>query len=535
MSFADQASRTLAMLALTPGWARLQALRPDCDGVTAAAIIDAAAGFAEADLAPLNAIGDRIGAQLADGRVSLPPGFADALRRYADAGWLGIDAPLAFGGQDLPVTLQAACGPLFDRGCMALMMAAGATRGAIHLLAATADAATAAEWGPNLVSGAWAATICISEPEAGSDVARIRTRAEQRDRHWRVNGQKLWISFGDHDGASRIGHCLLARTNGQPGTRGLSLFLVPDQVDGSRNGVFVDRIEDKLGLHGSPTCAMRFRDARAILLGEEGRGLPQLFAMIEPMRLHTGCQGLGIASAAADIAEDHASQRRQGGRSDQPPPPIADHPDVRRQLHDIRSATEILRAAVLELATTMDLARLTGDAGLADFASWMLPLIKTFGAETGFDTANAAIQVLGGAGYVTDCPLEQYLRDARIMAIYEGTTGMQGLDFLTRRLWRDEGRGLAVFLRMARTEIDAGALRDPARAHALHRLLDRFATLSRHMQDLQSDTDGALYRADSYMRAAWASVSAWLAFRLDAAEALDLQLARFALHEARCN
>lgn len=533
MSFADQASRTLAMLARTPNWARLQALRPDCDDGTAAAIIDAAAGFAETELAPINAVGDRIGAQLADGRVTLPPGFADAFRRYADAGWLGIDAPAAFGGQDLPLTLQAVCGPLFDRGCMALMMAAGATRGAIHLLAATADAATAAEWGPKLVSGEWAATICISEAEAGSDVARIRTRAEQRDGQWRVSGQKLWISFGDHDAASRIGHCLLARTNDQPGTR-LSLFLVPDHVDGVRNGVFVDRIEDKLGLHASPTCAMRFRDARAILLGEEGRGLPQLFAMIEPMRLHTGCQGLGIASAAADLAEDYAAQRRQGGRPDQPPPAIADHPDVRRQLHDIRSATEILRAAVLELASSMDLARLTGEADLADFASWMLPLIKTFGAETGFDTANAAIQVLGGAGYVRDCPLEQYLRDARIMAIYEGTTGMQALDFLTRRLWRDEGRGLAVFLQLARAEIHAGAVRHPGPAGALGELLDRFAALSRHMQGLQHDTDTAFYRADSYMRAAWAAVAAWLAFRLDAVEALDLQLARYALHEARC-
>src|SRR5690606_39234822 len=265
----------------------------------------------------------------------------EGFRQYAEAGWLGIDAPAEYGGQDIPLTLQAACGPLFDRGCMALMMAAGAARGAIHLLAATADAATASEWGPKLVSGEWAATICISEPEAGSDIGRIRTRAALHDGGWFVTGQKIWISFGDHDMASRIGHCLLARTNDQPGTRGLSLFLVPDHVDGAPNGVTVERIEEKLGLHGSPTCAMRFRDARAVLLGEEGRGLSRLFAMIEPMRLHTGIQGLGLASAAADLAEDYASQRRQGGRPDQPPPPIASHPDIRRQLHDIRSSTEI--------------------------------------------------------------------------------------------------------------------------------------------------------------------------------------------------
>lgn len=534
MSFADQAGRTLAILALTPGWARLQALRPDCDDVTTAAVIDAAAGFAETVLAPLNAVGDRVGARLADGRVTLPPGFVDGFRGYAEAGWLGIDAPLAFGGQDIPLTLQAACGPLFDRGCMALMMAAGATRGAIHLLAATADAATSGEWGPRLVSGEWAATICISEPEAGSDIGRIRTRAVRRDGDWHISGQKIWISFGDHDAASRIGHCLLARTNDQPGTRGLSLFLVPDHIDGAPNGVTVERIEEKLGLHGSPTCSMRFRDARGILLGEEGRGLPQLFAMIEPMRLHTGCQGLGIASAAADIAEDHASQRRQGGRPDQPPPAIAAHPDVIRQLHDIRSATEILRAAVLELATAMDLARLDADAGLGDFASWMLPLIKTFGAETGFDTVHAAIQVLGGAGYVSDCPLEQYLRDARIMAIYEGTTGMQGLDFLTRRLWRDEGRGLAVFLQRARAEIADGLARPPGSAQTLHALLDSFESLSGRMRAMQADPDAALYRADSYLRAAWAVVSAWMAFRLHADEAFALSAARYSFHQARC-
>ena len=534
MSFADQADRTIAMLARTPGWERLQALRPDCDDVTVAMLIEAAAGFAETMLAPLNTIGDRIGAQVIAGRVRLPPGFADAFRRYAEDGWLGIDSPLAFGGQGIPLTLQAACGAHFDRGCMALMMAVGASRGAVHLLAATADPVTAAEWGPRLVSGEWAATICISEPDAGSDIGRIRTRAEMHNGNWLVTGQKIWISFGDHDMAGRIGHCLLARTNDTPGTRGLSLFLVPDHIEGAHNGVTLERIEEKLGLHGSPTCAMRFVKAQAVLLGQEGRGLSQMFAMIEPMRLHTGCQGLGLASAAADIAEDYAGQRRQGGRPDQPPPPISGHPDVRRQLHDIRASTEILRAAVLELAIAMDLAKLDADQDLGDFASWMLPLIKTFGAEIGFEVVHSAIQVLGGPGYVRDCPLEQYLRDARVMALYEGTTGMQALDFLTRRLWRDEGRGLAVFLKRARLEVAARAPIIPDQAHVVIGLLDRFATLSEAMASMQAEPDAALYRADSYMRAAWAAVSAWMALRIEAAEALDMCAARYEVHAARC-
>ena len=253
--------------------------------------------------------------------------------------------------------------------------------------------------------------------------------------------------------------------------------------------------------------------------------------MIEPMRLHTGIQGLGIASGAADIAEGYAGQRRQGGRPDMAPPSIAGHADVIRQLHDIRSGTEILRAAVLELATVMDLARLEGDAGLGDLAAWMLPLIKTFGAETGFDTAHAAMQVLGGAGYTRDYPLEQYLRDARVMAIYEGTTGMQGLDFLTRRLWRDEGRGLAVFLRRARSEI-ADTRTDEARM--VGALLDAFEALSGRMMALRADAEAGLYRADSYMRAGWAAVSGLMAFRIGAAEALHMQAARYALHAARC-
>lgn len=534
MSFADQADRTLNILALTPGWHRLVELRQDCDDETVAAIVLEAANFAEGVLAPLNAVGDRIGASVIDGRVKTPDGFADAFRQYAQAGWLGMDVPEAFGGQAVPLTLHAACAPLFERGCVALMMAAGSTRAAAHLLAEAADEAVANEWVPKLATGEWAATICISEPDAGSDVGRLRTRAVERDGEWLVSGQKIWISFGDHDMAARIGHCLLARTNDQPGTRGISLFLVPNEIDGKPNGVSVDRIEEKMGLHGSPTCAMRFDEAKGVMFGKEGRGLPQLFTMIELMRLLTGCQGLGLASASADIAEDYAKERRQGGRPDQPPVPIASHPDVQRQLYEIRSATEILRAAILELATSMDLAKIEEGSELEDFTGWMLPLIKNFGAETGFSVANAAIQVLGGMGYTRDWPLEQYLRDARIMSIYEGTTGMQALDFLTRRLWRDEGRGLAVFLQKARDEIDAYTAEHPEASQSVLAVLDGFEVLSGRMVAMQADPDAALYRADAYMRAAWTAVSAWMALRLSETKAVTGLAAQFAFHSARC-
>ena len=535
MSFATQSERTLEILERTPGWNRLRHLRTDCDGDTARAIANEAARFAEGVLEPLNSVGDRIGARIVDGRVRTPAGFAQAFRQYAEAGWLGMDVPAVFGGQAVPLTLHAVCAPLFERACVALMMAAGATRAAAHLLAEAADDDTANEWVPRLAAGEWAATICISEPEAGSDVGRLRTRAEQRDGAWFISGDKVWISYGDHDMADRIGHCLLARTNDQPGTRGISLFLVPNLIDGHGNGVSIDRIEEKMGLHGSPTCAMRFDNARGVLLGQEGRGLPQLFTMIELMRLLTGCQGLGIASAAADIAEDYAKVRRQGGRPDHPPVPIGMHPDVRRQLFEIRSSTEILRAAVLELATMMDLAKLDAEPGAGDFASWMLPLVKNFGAETGFNAANSAIQVLGGAGYTRDWPLEQYLRDARIATIYEGTTGMQALDFLTRRLWRDEGRGLAIFLRRARGEINRHAAAYPEASAAVFSMLDEFDGLSNEMMEMQKAAeDAALYHAEAYMRAAWAVVSAWLALRIGVTAAIAELQAQLAFHSARC-
>ena len=518
IGFSGQAQRTLTLLALTPGWHRVKELSADCDDATVSAIVEEAAQFAEGVLAPLNTPGDRTGAQLVEGRVRTPAGFAAAFKRYAASGWLGMDVSDRYGGQGLPLTVQAACAPQFERGCVALMMAAGSTRAAAHLLAEAADGAVADEWVPKLLAGEWAATICISEPEAGSDVGRLRTRAQCRDGTWRITGQKIWISFGHHDMAERIGHCLLARTNDQPGTRGISLFLVPDGIDGCRNGVSVERIEEKMGLHGSPTCAMRFEEAVGILIGEEGRGLPQLFTMIELMRLQTACQGLGLASASVDIAEGYARERRQGGHPERPPVAIATHPDVRRQLHEIRRQTEVLRAAVLELATIMDLARLEPDESrrraLADLAGWMLPLIKNFGGAAGFDVANAAIQVLGGAGYTRDWPLEQYLRDSRVMTIYEGTTGMQAIDFLTRRLWRDEGRGLQVFEKRARAEIEGLAGEHPDKAAEALRALRDFMEFSARMAALRDDPERGLYLADSYMRAGWQAVSAWMAMRL---------------------
>ncbi|MBR0557422.1 acyl-CoA dehydrogenase family protein [Ciceribacter sp. L1K23] len=544
MSYQDQAARTLALLSATPDWRRVRDLRPDLDDATVTAIVEEAAAFAEGVLAPLNTVADRIGCTVSNGRVVTPDGYGEAFRQFAEAGWLGMDVAEEHGGMGLPLAVQSACEPLFDRACVALMMAAGASRAACHLLASTADAATKATWIPKLVAGDWAATICISEPEAGSDVGRIRTVAREDGGIWRISGQKIWISFGDHDMTARIGHCLLARTNAAPGTRGLSLFLAPDRLDdGSRNGVVLERIEEKMGLHGSPTCALRFEDAEGILLGAEGRGLSQLFAMIEHMRLQSGGQGLALASAACDIAEAYAAERRQGGAPDRPAPPIASHPDVIRQLALMRARTEVVRAGVTEIAAAMDRAAIEPDAAdrerLGHFTGFMLPLIKNFGAEAGFNVASAGIQVLGGVGFTKDWPLEQYLRDSRIISIYEGTTGIQAIDLLTRRIWRDGGIGFDICLERARAEIEAATVPEAARAREALATID---ALRGAMMELAATPEKGLERADSFMRAVWSFVSIWLSIRLIEAgcdedatrRAFPVFLAELEMHDRLC-
>ncbi|MFZ3582875.1 acyl-CoA dehydrogenase family protein [Loktanella sp. DJP18] len=521
----DQQRRTLALLDATPAWHRLCAVRDDLDDTVAAAILDSAGRFSDDVIGPLNIAADRVGCTVAGGRVRVPEGYHAAWRGYADGGWIGIDLPEDRGGSGLPVVLQAAAAQIFDRGGIAFNMATGASRSGAVLLAEHAPDDIAADWVPALISGARTATICISEPGAGSDVGRIRTVAALTDGGWRVTGDKIWISFGDHDLTPMIGHCLLARTSDAPGTRGLSLFLVPSaQPDGHSNGVSLLRIEDKMGLHGSPTCALHFDRAEATLIGKTGHGLSQLFTMIELMRLQTGCQGLGIASLSCDVAIAFAQDRVQGGPSDAAPVPIASHPDVQRQLRWMRGQTEILRAAVLELATQMDLAR-SGDVTAAAYTAWLLPLIKTFGAETASAVANAGLQVLGGAGYTADWPLEQAVRDARVLAIYEGTTGMQAIDFLDRRLIRDRG-GLDAFMAQSGDITGAGAT-----------VLAHFAALAETLRACP-DATRRLWAADAWLRAGWLALTVVLAPRVaisdpDAAHAALAQIVeRFAVHDA---
>jgi alkylation response protein AidB-like acyl-CoA dehydrogenase len=408
--------------------------RPDRE--TTAAILHEATRFAERHLVPLAAASDAQGCWIVDGRVKTADGHREAWRAFAEAGWLGLTAPEAAGGQRLPLALGVAVQEIFDAACPAFGMLPINARCATRLLERNGDAAMRDAWLPKLASGAWGATICISEPQAGSDVGRIRTRSVQSsDGAWRITGEKCWISFGDHDLTERIGHFAIARPLGAPaGTRGLSLYLVPDTLeDGSRNGVSAARLEEKMGLHGSPTCVMTFENAEAMSIGPPGRGLPTLFAMIVAMRLSVAAQGAAVAQAASVIAERYANERGQGGAPDAPPTPIDRHAEVRRLLLQMRVRAEAARLIALQTAAWVD-AGDAGDVAASARAAMMLPMAKTFCAEAATANADAAIQVLGGAGYVKEWPVERMLRDARVFTIYEGTTAIQGIDLLQRRV-----------------------------------------------------------------------------------------------------
>ncbi len=506
----------LAQIELASGIGRLREL---CGLETAGpeiveAVLSEAARFSNGWLAPLNPIADRAGCRIENGRVRTPPGHREAWEAYRDGGWLGLDQPAAFGGQDLPLFLLTACQEVFDRGSAAFGMMATSQRGAARLLAAHADEAIKAEWLPMLVSGQWGATICISEPDAGSDLGRIRTMATPTgDGDWSITGEKIWISFGDHDLAPRIGHCLLARTpDAPPGGQGLSLFLVPDLLDGGeRNSIVVRRIEEKLGLHGSPTCALGFESARGRLIGVPGRGLAQLFTMITLMRLMVAVQGIGIGAGAADLAMAYAEERRQGGSPDAPAVPIVNHADVQRMLSAMVSRVEAVRSLTFSAAVHADIARLSDDAAEREqsqaLVQWLLPILKTFGGETGFETASDAIQVFGGAGYVQDWPVEQLLRDSRVFTIFEGASGVQALDLVHRRLRRDGGAGLRAFLEIARG--DCGTSASPWAAAALSPVLDLLADSAERLSSSKEDA-GAYH----FLRLAAYAATGWAALRM---------------------
>lgn len=508
-----------AQLSALPGLDRLRSLTPsfaEATPETISAILTEASLFAADRLEAVNVSGERSLPHVDDGRVVLADIHREVWHDYASSGWMTLDLSASHGGQALPLVLAIAAQEIFDRHCAAFGMLPVPVRSAARLLEAFATDTLRDEWLPRLMFGVWGATICISEVGAGSDAGRIRTRAlRQEDGSWTISGEKHWISFGSHNLTDRIGHCLLARTDG---AKGLTLFLVPDRIDGVANGVLMRRLEHKLGLHSSPTCAIGFEEAKGYLLGEEGRGLAQMFVMIANMRLAVGAMGVGMAGAAADVALAYAQQRRQGGE-DAEPVTIIEHADVQRLLVTMQADVELARGLVYAAAVETDLGRVESDPNLRResgvLAQWLLPIVKTLGGDVAFATSSQAMQVLGGAGYTNDWPIEQFLRDARVLPIFEGTTGMQAIDLVHRRLWRDQGIGLTVFLRRFEAAIESAA--DMEEQGARQAAASTFALLSdvaEHFRQLADDPREAEAGATAFLSLATDAALSWTALRL---------------------
>ncbi|MDQ3561178.1 MAG: acyl-CoA dehydrogenase family protein, partial [Pseudomonadota bacterium] len=438
---------------------------------TVEAVLFQAARFCEEVLQPLNRIGDREGCVWrSDGSVATPGGFKEAYRAYAEAGWPAISADPAYGGQGLPYTLAAILNEFVSSANMAWGMYPGLTQGAIAALSQHGSEEQKALYLPKLVSGEWSGTMNLTEPQCGTDLGLIKTKAvPAEDGGYRLFGQKVFISAGEHDLASNIVHLVLARIEGAPeGTKGLSLFVVPKFVPdregqpGDQNAVSCGSIEAKMGIHGNSTCVMNYDGATGWLVGEADKGLRAMFTMMNEARLGVAVQGLAMSEAAAQNAASYARDRRQGRalsgarEPGEKADPIVVHPDIRRILMGLRAFNEAARALVLWGSLQVDLLRRAQDEETKqqadDLLSLLTPVIKGYLTDKGFEAAVNMQQVFGGHGYIREWGMEQFVRDARIAQIYEGTNGIQALDLVGRKLPKDGGRAVQTFLKMVTDE-----------------------------------------------------------------------------------
>ncbi|GJE55687.1 MULTISPECIES: acyl-CoA dehydrogenase [Methylobacterium] len=517
------------------------------------AILDEAGKLANGVIAPLNRAGDRHGATLTDGAVTTAPGWREAYRAFVDGGWNGLGATVEHGGQGLPHLMAAACNEMWNGANLSFGLCPLLTAGGIEALTAHGSADLKERYLAKLVSGEWTATMNLTEPQAGSDLALLRSRAEPiGDGRYRIVGQKIYITYGEHDLTENIVHLVLARLKDAPaGTRGISLFLVPKILpDGTRNDLRCSGLEHKLGIHASPTCSMAFGDAGGAigwLIGEENRGLACMFTMMNSARLNVGLQGVGVAEAAYQHALAYARERRQGrapGTAETSA--IVAHADVQRMLLTMKAYTAAARGICYLTAQALDAT--DGPEGKAAFerASLLTPVAKAFATDIANEVTSLGVQVHGGMGFVEETGAAQLMRDARILAIYEGTNGIQAIDLVTRKLPLSGGATVRAQIATLR-RVAEGLLKDgsPGFGHAAARLRDGVCSLDRAtsflLKTLASNRpETALAGATPYLRlfglaqgaaclaqAGLASSAALKAGDTDPAHAARIALARF--------
>lgn len=458
------------------------------------AILEEAGRFCATVLQPLNRSGDEEGCRLENGVVRTPAGFREAYAQFREAGWTALSADTEHGGQGAPAVVTALFQEMMCAANLSFAITPGLSHGAAVALARFGSSELKARYLPRLVDGTMTGTMCLTEPQCGTDLGLVRTRAEPLgDGRYALTGSKIFISAGDHDLTDGIVHLVLARLPDAPkGIAGISLFLVPTRLPGEdwrtgeANRVVTTGLERKMGIHASPTCALAFEGAVGWLVGEPHRGMRAMFAMMNAARLAVGAQGLGLAEVAYQNAVVYARERLQGralagpAAPDRPADPILVHPDVRRMLLTARALTEGSRALLVWTAGALDVARRHPDAARRqeadDFVQLMTPVVKAFVTDVGFEVTNLGVQVLGGHGYIRDNGLEQFVRDARIAQIYEGTNGVQALDLVGRKMATAHGRALRRFFHPVAAHIER-SLGDPALADLAGPLAKAFGRL----------------------------------------------------------
>jgi 3-(methylthio)propanoyl-CoA dehydrogenase len=493
------------------------------------AVLEEAGKLASEVIAPLNAVGDRQGSVLENGVVRTPEGFKDAYLRYVEGGWNALPFEPEHGGQGLPWSVAIAVAEMWNSANMAWALCPLLNIGAVELLEAHGSPEQKALYLPRMISGEWTGTMNLTEPQAGSDVGALRTRAVREGDRYRITGQKIFITYGDHDWTEQIVHLVLARLpDAPPGSRGISLFVVPkflvgaDGSLGKRNDVRTVSLEHKLGIHASPTCVLAFGDdegAIGYLVGAENRGLECMFTMMNNARLNVGLQGVAIAERAYQQALSYARARVQGRPigAEAEGLPIIHHPDVKRMLLGMKTRTEAARALAYYAAGAIDRARRHPDEAergrqqrLADL---LIPIVKAWCTDTGVEVASEAIQVHGGTGFIEETGAAQHYRDARILPIYEGTNGIQANDLVGRKLGRDRGAAAAALI--AEIRADARRLDLPELGAAI----DAVAAATEHLvAALERDPASAAAVSVPYLRMFGTTLGGWLLGRAAAAE-----------------